>query len=138
MVKRFFLDQAGETLLWALGGPELVLVYLVTLSWLESLVHQHWVTEAGWKRAITCSALLLIRATADVMQRAQAPTVSKDVAPIFYKHLVSCHRAGEIASHVAAQPIEKLGHRCKQFTRMSDFDLGHSSRMAAHGQRNPM
>ena len=34
--------------------------------------------------------------------RRDAPTFSKDVAPILYKHCVSCHRPGEIGRDVAA------------------------------------
>ena len=44
---------------------------------------------------------ILIAASAGVpagaQQSASAPTFTKDVAPILYKHCVSCHRAGEIA-----------------------------------------
>jgi hypothetical protein len=49
--------------------------------------------------ALIASAILLgsgpgIRAQAQ--QDAHAPTFSKDVAPVLYKHCVSCHRPGEI------------------------------------------
>jgi mono/diheme cytochrome c family protein len=44
--------------------------------------------------AVVTAAFVVVPTTAQ--QPAAAPTFSKDVAPILYKHCVSCHRPGEI------------------------------------------
>ena len=49
--------------------------------------------------ALLASAVVIAALTVgrtDARQSAVAPTFSKDVAPILYKHCVSCHRPGEI------------------------------------------
>src|SRR5262245_5367564 len=55
-------------------------------------------------------------------QSSDAPTFSKDVAPILYKNCVSCHRAGEIApmsllTYAQVRPYARsIGSRIEQGT----------------------
>jgi hypothetical protein len=50
------------------------------------------VSLSPWTLVAACAAALFVAAPATA-----APTFSKDVAPIFYKSCVECHRAGSIA-----------------------------------------
>src|SRR5262245_53388329 len=57
-------------------------------------------------------ASALVSANAQAQTAAAAPTFSKDVAPIFYKNCVVCHRPGEVApfslvTYDAARPWAK-------------------------------
>jgi hypothetical protein len=59
-------------------------------------------------------------------QVASPPTFSKDVAPVLYKHCVTCHRPGEVA--------RTGSHRCRTRNARS---VGIGRGATRRGQRSP-
>src|SRR5271169_4491263 len=64
------------------------------------LMRSRQIGQWMWMASAVTAFALGFRATASTAD-APAPTFSKDVAPILFKHCANCHRPGEIGSAVS-------------------------------------